>query len=143
MTVSAILDAKGREVYAEKSTSTIGEICAVLSGRGIGAVLLSDAPDKISGIVSERDVVRAIAMHGSEAMGLPAADFMTKAVKVCDESETLLVVLARMTEGRFRHMPVVDDGRVIGLISIGDVVKHRIAQVEREAEEMRSYIHTS
>ncbi|WP_068314253.1 CBS domain-containing protein [Polycladidibacter hongkongensis] len=141
MTVSAILQAKGREVFCEPCDRTVGEVCATLGARGIGAMVLHDGDKEIAGIVSERDVVRAIALNGRDILEQPVRDIMTRKVMVCEEQDTLLVVLARMTEGRFRHLPVVKDGRLSGIISIGDVVKYRIAQVEREAEEMRSYIH--
>lgn len=140
MTVAAILNGKGREVFTEPSTRTLSEICASLGGRRVGAVILCDKPGVIVGIVSERDIVNAIAMEGPDVLSQPVADYMTKEVAVCHEHDTVNGVMARMTEGRFRHMPVVEGGKLIGLVSIGDIVKHRIAQVEREAEDMRQYI---
>ena len=140
MTVAAILNGKGREVYTEPSSRTLSEICASLGGRRVGAVVLCDAPGIIVGIVSERDVVQAIAMEGPDVLSQPVSDYMTKEVAVCHEHDTVNGVMARMTEGRFRHMPVVENGKLVGLVSIGDIVKHRIAQVEREAEDMRQYI---
>ncbi len=140
MTVAAILNSKGRDVYTEPSTRSLSEICASLGGRRIGAIVLCDEPGVIVGIASERDVVRAIAMEGPDSLAQPVSEYMTKEVAVCGETDSVNGVMARMTEGRFRHMPVVEDGKLIGLVSIGDIVKFRIAQVEREADDMRSYI---
>ncbi|MES0870332.1 CBS domain-containing protein [Pseudovibrio sp. SCP19] len=140
MTVAAILNGKGRDVYTETSTRSLSEICASLGGRRIGAIVLCDEPGVIVGIVSERDVVQAIAMEGPDVLAQPVREYMTKEVAVCTEADSVNGVMARMTEGRFRHMPVVEDGKLIGLVSIGDIVKFRIAQVEREADDLRNYI---
>ncbi|KZL21247.1 inosine 5'-monophosphate dehydrogenase [Pseudovibrio axinellae] len=140
MTVAAILNGKGRDVFTEPSTRSLSEICASLGGRRVGAIVLCDEPGVIVGIVSERDVVRAIAMEGTDALSHPVSEYMTKEVTVCTEADSVTGLMALMTEGRFRHMPVVEDGKLIGLVSIGDIVKFRIAQVEREAHDLRNYI---
>lgn len=143
MTVAAILNSKGREVFTEKTDKTLGEIAAVLGGRRIGAIVLCDEPGVICGIISERDIVGAIALNGPDVLNQPVKDYMTADVITCSEHDTINAVMEQMTTRRFRHMPVQSDGKMVGLVSIGDVVKYRIAEVEREAEQLRSYIHTA
>lgn len=140
MTVAAILNQKGRDVYTETGDRTLRQICTTLGERGIGAIIIAGSKAKIEGIISERDVVRALARRGDGVLDRPVAEFMTKKVVTCTENDTVNGVMEKMTAGRFRHVPVVKDGALCGLISIGDVVKFRIAQIEREAEEMRNYI---
>lgn len=142
MTVAAILSDKGRDIISAQPESKLSEICEILATKKIGAIMLIGADDKIAGIISERDVVRAVARGGAAALDSSVSEHMTKSVISCSEQETIIEVMERMTRGRFRHVPVVQDGNLIGVISIGDVVKYRIAQAEREAEEMRSYITT-
>lgn len=141
MTVKSILAEKGRSVVSATAGDTVAAVCAVLADRRIGAVVVLEAEDAIAGIFSERDVVRALARDGARALTTSVSTYMTRAVQTCTEEETIAEVMARMTVGRFRHLPVVEDGRCVAVVSIGDVVKHRIAQAEREAEEMRTYIH--
>ncbi|WP_153768535.1 CBS domain-containing protein [Labrenzia sp. CE80] len=143
MTVAAILNGKGRDVIAEKSGTLLSGICKVLAEKGIGAILVTDDESRIEGIISERDVVKAIGRQGAGALDLPVGDVMTRSVVTCTENDSINDVMTKMSQGRFRHVPVVKDGKVAGLISIGDVVKYRIAQVEQEAEHMRSYITTT
>jgi CBS domain-containing protein len=140
MTVAAILNEKGREVTTREAGSSMREICDTLAQQKIGAIVITDAGGKIAGIISERDVVRAISQDGTQALDKPVAEFMTKKVVTCQAQESINSVMARMSGGRFRHVPVVREGKLDGLISIGDVVKYRIAQIEREAEDMRNYI---
>ena len=140
MTVGAILNAKGHEVIAERSSVLLGDVCKLLAEKRIGAILVTDAEGRIEGIISERDIVKTLARKGVAALSLPVSSVMTTAVVTCRETDTINDVMGHMTSGRFRHIPVVREGRAVGLISIGDVVKHRIAQVEMEAEHMRSYI---
>ncbi|MTI42241.1 CBS domain protein [Roseibium hamelinense] len=140
MTVAAILKEKGRDVIAERGETELAEVCKVLGKNKIGAILITDPDGHIEGIVSERDIVRAVGEDGSAALTRPVSSVMTKSVVTCSEDDTVSQVMAKMTAGRFRHVPVVKDGKVAGVISIGDVVKHKIAQVEQEAEQMRSYI---
>lgn len=142
MTVSAILSDKGGSVITLKSSAKLDEICKTLATHRIGAVLIVDGDD-IAGIVSERDVVRLLASGGAEALDSPASGGMTRKLVTCTKSDTIAAVMEMMTTGRFRHVPVVENGALEGVISIGDVVKYRIAQAEREAEEMRSYISTT
>ena len=140
MTVAAILGQKSHSVITAQAGETLKGVCALLSSHRIGAVVITDGSEGISGILSERDIVRALARDGSTALERPTADYMTRSVKTCSPSDTIADVMAWMTEGRFRHLPVVEGGRLVGVVSIGDVVKQRIASAEQEAEMMRSYI---
>lgn len=139
MTVAAILAKKGRDVFTVPADLSISEVVQILTSRRIGAVVVVDSAARILGIVSERDVVRALARGGGALEG-SVSSIMTAKVVTCTDRNTINEVMARMTEGRFRHLPVVEDGRLSGIISIGDVVKARIEQVEHEADEMRAYI---
>jgi|SRR5690606_32637521 len=143
MTVKAILDLKGREVVTVAPERTLAEAARLLSEHRIGAVVLADADDVIHGILSERDIVRAVAGEGANALDKPISAFMTARVRVCHEYHTVTEVMRLMTEGRFRHLPVEEGGKLVGIISIGDVVKRRIEEAEREAEEIRTYIATA
>ncbi len=140
MTVAAILGQKSYSVITTQAGETLQSVCALLALHRIGAVVVTDGSDGISGILSERDIVKAVARDGVTALDRPTSDYMTRAVKTCTPSDTIADVMARMTEGRFRHLPVVEGGRLIGVVSIGDVVKQRIAAAEQEAEMMRTYI---
>jgi CBS domain-containing protein len=142
MTVAAILAEKGRDVLTIGATQTIAEAVAILAKRRVGALVVVESGDRIVGIVSERDIVRALAT-GADALKQPLSSVMTRDVMTCSDGETIDSVMSRMTKGRFRHLPVAENGRLTGIISIGDVVKARIEQVEREAEEMRAYIATA
>ncbi len=143
MTVAAILAGKGRDVLTITAGKTVAEAIDILARHKVGALVVVEGGDRIVGIVSERDVVRMIASGGSGALPTPIAEIMTTKVITCTDGETIDSVMSRMTHGRFRHLPVAAGGRLTGIISIGDVVKARIEQVEREAEEMRAYIATA
>lgn len=140
MSVQAILNEKGREVFSIGGDISLEEVCRLLSEYGIGALPVTDERGHLDGIISERDIVKTVSRLGSGALAMQVSGVMTRAVVTCEEHENALAILGRMTTGRFRHMPVTDGGRLIGMISIGDVVKFRIAQIEQEAENMRSYI---
>lgn len=140
MNVGGILDEKGRNVETADPEATLQDIATVLGTRKIGALIILNSSGKIAGILSERDIVRAIAQDGPAALSKPATDFMTEKVVTCSESDTVNHLMESMTQGRFRHLPVVQSGKLSGIISIGDVVKHRIAEAEFEAEEMKRYI---
>lgn len=140
MTVAAILSGKGHDTITASSDALLSEICETLANKKIGAIVVCSGDNSIEGIISERDIVRVIGKQGASALSLPVSNVMTKDVVTCDEENSVNEVMARMTQGRFRHMPVVKDGKLTGVISIGDVVKFKIAQVELEAEQMRSYI---
>lgn len=143
MTVKAILDAKGRDVLTISPASSLADAARLLSEHGIGALVVSQDGERIAGILSERDIVRVLGEAGETAMSQPVSSVMTAKVHVCHEDNTVNEVMQVMTDGRFRHLPVEKDGKLAGLVSIGDVVKRRIEDVEREAEEIRSYIATA
>ncbi len=140
MHVAAILKVKGRAVETVKPDETLTEVVRRLVAHRIGAIVVCEAGSGVAGIVSERDIVRMIAAHGVDALQRPVRDAMTHAVTTCREADTIDELMSRMTEGRFRHLPVVENGNLVGIISIGDVVKHRVAEVELEASAMRDYI---
>jgi len=140
MTVAGILSGKGRKVVTAAGTTQVADALAMLAEHKIGALVVSDDAQRIKGIVSERDIVRALARGGAAILDGPLSAIMTREVVTCGESDTINQVMAEMTRGRFRHMPVVSNGRLTGIVSIGDIVKARIGEVEREAEEMRAYI---
>ena len=140
MHVAAILREKGRAVETVAGDIALVDVVARLSARRIGAVVVTAGKGEVKGIVSERDIVRALAEHGAAALAWPASKVMTRNVVTAREADTIDQLMSRMTEGRFRHLPVVEDGRLVGIVSIGDVVKHRVAEVELEASAMRDYI---
>jgi CBS domain-containing protein len=142
MNVATILGEKGNQVVTGKPDDTLLEIARILRQHGIGCVVLKDGQGAIAGIVSERDIVRAVAESGAGILTSPASRCMTRKVITCRKSDTIDVIMAAMTDGRFRHMPVVEEGDLVGLISIGDVVRLRIAEAELEAAAMRDYIAT-
>jgi CBS domain-containing protein len=143
MNVKTILDEKGHDVVTIGPDAKLAEAADMLAKKRIGAVVVTDGKGKILGILSERDVVRAISDDGAAGLDGPVSGVMTASVKVCDETHTVHQLMEIMTQGRFRHLPVEKDGMIDGIISIGDVVKKRIEQVEREAEEIRTYIATA
>ena len=143
MTVRSILESKGRDVMVITPDDTLAHAVAVLAEHRIGALVVCDRDGRIKGILSERDVVRAIAAQAVGAMDVPVSQVMTAKVQVCHEHHTINQVMETMTRSRFRHMPVEEGGKLVGIISIGDVVKRRIEDVEREAEEIRTYIATA
>ena len=137
MNVATILKHKGGKIVSIKADTSLHEAARLLASERIGATLVLDGESKILGIVSERDIVRAIATRGAECLTMPAASVMTTPVKTCRTSDTIDQVMAQMTTGRFRHVPVVDAGRLTGIVSIGDVVKYRIAETELEVMAIR------
>ena len=140
MTVAAILAEKGTGVVTAPVVATVAEIAATLAENRIGAVVITDDGGHMHGIVSERDVVAILARDGANALAQPVGEIMTHNVITCAMGETINVVMERMTEWRCRHLPVTEHGQIVGIISIGDVVKRRIEDALREAEEMRVYI---
>ena len=141
MLVKHILQNKGSEVFSTHSDTTLLQAARELTQRGIGALVVRDRAGKLAGILSERDAVRAIAESGADALAQPVKTYMTVKVKTCSEKDTVDELMDMMTHGRFRHVPVLDEAnRVIGLISIGDVVKTRIAETLSEAQSLRQYI---
>ena len=143
MNVAIVLAQKGREVATVSPRALLADAIQDLAARKIGALVVVEGNNRIVGIVSERDIVRALAKNGAGALDRPVDTVMTRDVVTCGERDTINSVMTRMTRGRFRHLPVVAGGRLAGIVSIGDVVKARIEEVEREADEMRSYIATA
>jgi len=142
MNVAAILKIKGREVLTASPDTTLLDIAKMLRTHRIGCIVIAAEDGKVAGIISERDVVREIAKDGVKALKDQAESAMTKTVVTCREADTIDKLMAEMTAHRFRHMPVVERGRLVGLVSIGDVVRMRIAEAEMEAAAMREYIAT-
>lgn len=140
MIVSEILAHKGRDVYTTSASDTLHKVTSVLATKKIGATVVIDENDKVCGIASERDIVREIAKSGASALEQSISSCMTKRVISCTESESIDALMEKMTAGRFRHLPVISNGKLTGIISIGDVVKIKIQQAEQEAEEMKRYI---
>ena len=143
MTVARILGDKGRDVITTQPHRTLLEVIELLAGKGIGAVVVSDAARSVLGIISERDIVRAIGANGSAALGEPVSRHMTAKVSTVTEDTLIHSVMETMTNGRFRHMPVVASDKLIGLISIGDVVKHHVNEIESEKQALTDYIATA
>jgi CBS domain-containing protein len=142
MTVAQILDSKGRDVATTTAERMIADIVAELAARRIGALVVMDG-HRVAGIVSERDIVRALGEKGAGVLADAVSTIMTRDVVTCSEGETINGVMTRMTRRRFRHLPVVEGGRLVGIVSIGDVVKARMEEVEHEADELRLYIATA
>jgi CBS domain-containing protein len=140
MLVKHILREKGREVVTISGDAMLSEAAQLLARRRIGAVIVRDVEGGVSGILSERDIVRAVAMHSVAALGHSVATHMTREVSTCGEADAVDELMETMTHGRFRHMPVMEDGRLCGIVSIGDVVKTCIAETVREATSLREYI---
>jgi CBS domain-containing protein len=143
MTVNAILSRKGNDVVTADPSATLGEAVRILAARRIGAVVVTGADRRIVGILSERDVVRALGEKGPSALESAIADVMTRKVETCGMRDTVCDLMERMTEGKFRHVPVIDQGRLAGIISIGDVVKSRVHEMEEESAALRDYIRTA
>lgn len=143
MTVAQILASKGRSVFTASPTDRLDTVAKMLADKRIGSVVIIDAKGGIVGIVSERDIVRAVARKGASALALEASTMMTSDVRTCALQDSEAELMAMMTEHRIRHLPVIEAGRLAGMISIGDVVKFRIEAIEREAEDMKSYIATA
>jgi CBS domain-containing protein len=139
MSVERILRGKSHEVLTTEGSARLAEVCQLLAERRIGAVPVMEG-DSLIGIISERDVVRALARAGAGALGEPVSGIMTRAVRTITRATTVDQAMEIMTEGRFRHLPVVEAGRLIGIVSIGDVVKSRLEDQQREVEDLRSYV---
>ena len=142
MTIAAILSGKGREVVSITAHQSVTEAVKLFADRRIGAVPVMDGTSVV-GIFSERDVIHALEKHGAAALDLKVGDVMTSPAITVGPSEFAIGALSLMTQRRIRHLPVVEGGRVIGLVSIGDLVKYRIDRIEADAEAMRSYIQSA
>ena len=140
MTVAAILKHKGRDVAHVRPTATVAEVVQTLTERRIGAVVVLDSAGQLLGIVSERDVVRSLAEQGARTMEMTAAQLMTTELHTAGPGTSVAEVTAMMTEGRFRHMPVMDGERLLGIVSIGDAVKARLSQQDQEVDSLKAYV---
>jgi CBS domain-containing protein len=142
MHVSDILASKGAAVLTIAADATVAEAARLLASKRIGAVLIGAGAGAggLAGILSERDIVRGLAERGEHVLQEPVSTLMTRNVVVCAPEHSLDQIMGMMTERRIRHLPVVDGAKLVGVISIGDAVKHRIAEIEREAQDLRAYI---
>jgi CBS domain-containing protein len=140
MNVETILSDKGSAVATIRPSDTVGAALDALVSRNIGALVASDDGERVDGIISERDIVHALAHHGSDLLTLTVAEVMTRPAITCDPSETVGELMAEMTNRRIRHLPVVRNGRLCGIVSIGDVVKNHLDEIEYEAKSLRSFI---
>ena len=140
MTVAAILKHKGHDVVAVHPADSVADVVALLSARGFGAVLVRDAAPQVQGIVSERDIMRSLARHGAATLAMTAAQLMTRELVTITPATTVERAMALMTDRRLRHLPVLDQGRLVGIISIGDVVKSRLQQQEHEVDSLKAYV---
>ena len=143
MNVKSILAAKGGDVISIEPTANLAAAAKLLAKHKIGAVVIKGAGGHLAGILSERDIVRALAELGVKALEEPFGQVMTREVETCVEEDTVAEIMERMTARKFRHLPVVTKGKLIGLVSIGDVVKQRVEEIEGETEAMRDYIRTA
>jgi CBS domain-containing protein len=143
MNVATILKQKGRAVTTVGPGATLLDVAGKLAAKRIGAIVVVGPGGEVAGIISERDIVRVLAEQGPACLERPVSENMTRQVVTCQETNTLDELMAMMTTRRFRHLPVVTDGALVGIISIGDVVKHHVAEVEMEATAMREYIRHS
>ena len=140
MDVETILRNKGPAVATIRPDDTVGAAIEALVSRNIGALVASEDGETVDGIISERDIVHALARHGVALLALSVAEVMTRSVVTCDPTESVAELMAEMTNRRIRHLPVVRDGRLYGIVSIGDVVKNRLDEIEYEARSLRSFI---
>ena len=143
MTVKAILTRKGNDVVTIEPTATLAAATKLLAERRIGAVLVLGIEGRVVGILSERDIVRVLAERGAAVLDERVDQVMTRRVFTCSESDTVQQVMEQMTAGKFRHVPVIEQGQLAGIISIGDVVKYRVHEIESESNALREYILTA
>lgn len=140
MTVAAILKQKGHEVAHVGPGATIAEVAQHLATRGIGAMLVCEPGGDLLGIISERDVVRSLATNGAPTLDMTVSELMTRNLTTATERTTVPEAMELMTRGRFRHLPILEDGRVTGIVSIGDIVKARMMQQEQEVDSLKAYV---
>ncbi len=142
MIVAQMLKGKGDQVVTIRPDDNVAAAAKLLAQHRIGAIVVSAGDRVIAGILSERDIVRHLAANGAAVLEMPVRDLMTPKVITCRADDTINELMAMMSQGRFRHVPVVEHGRLIGIISIGDVVKARVAEIETEAQALREYINS-
>lgn len=140
MLINQLLNTKGRQVFTVTPDDTLSSVAALLYTRKVGAFVVTDRVDRVVGIISERDIIRAIAQTGHDSLSQPVNKFMSKDVVSAHLGETVETLLSRMTDRRIRHLPVMEGARLVGIVSIGDLVKARIAATEHEAQTLKAYI---
>jgi CBS domain-containing protein len=140
MLIAQILSGKGGQVVTTRPEAPVAEVARLLKEKRIGAVVVADGRGAIKGIISERDLARGLADHGAALLEMKVAELMTREVTTCAPGDGLEKLMHQMTEGRFRHLPVVEKGKMVGIISIGDVVKHRLQELETERRQLHEYI---
>jgi CBS domain-containing protein len=140
MILAAILKSKGSSVLSVSPATRISEVINVLAEKRIGAVRVCDADNRLVGILSERDIVRTLSKYASATFAMSAEELMTHSLKVATPETTVAEAMEMMTDGRFRHLPVMVDGKLVGLVSIGDVVKARLSQQEHEVDSLKAYV---
>ncbi len=143
MLISDVLKAKGDLVFTATPTETVGAVAAMLFARRVGAMVVVEGDREVIGLVAERDIVRVVAEQGGVGLARPVAECMTREVSYANPCDTVDALLERMTDRRLRHLPVCDEGRLVGIVSIGDLVKTKIAETEAEAQGLRAYIHAA
>jgi CBS domain-containing protein len=143
MNVTTILSAKGGDVISIEPAATLETAVRMLAEREIGALPVLGPDRRLVGILSERDIVRVLAEQGAGVLAQPLSQVMTRKVVTCSQSDTVGVLMELMTTGKFRHLPVIEDEQVIGVVSIGDVVKHRLQEIEQESAALRDYIQSA
>ena len=142
MTVRSILNTKGHQIVSVEPDAKLAAAIRLLGEKKIGAVLVMNQ-SRVEGILSERDIVRVLGDRGAGVLEEPVSQVMTRKVVSCKETDTVAELMEMMTSGKFRHLPVIDNGKVVGLISIGDIVKRRVQEYETEQEALRDYIKTA
>ncbi len=140
MKIADILAAKGRDVHSVRPSATVDDVVQRLGRLGVGALLVRDERGGIRGIVSERDIVRALGKHGAALLAMPVTKVATSKVRTCGPEDSVALAMARMTAERFRHLPVLDRGELVGMVSIGDLVKHRVREMELETGVLRDVV---
>jgi CBS domain-containing protein len=143
MNVQSLLENKGSHVITIAPTATLQSAVHTLADHRIGALLVLGPDRRVVGILSERDVVRALAERGADVLHEPLSQVMTRMVVTCARADTIGDIMERMTTGKFRHLPVVEQDRLVGVVSIGDVVKQRLREMEDESSALRDYIQTA
>ena len=141
MLIAQILAGKGSDVISTRPEATIAEVAGLLKEKRSGAVVVTEADGRLCGIISERDLARGLANYGSKLLDMKVGTLMTSDVVTCSPDDGIETLMQTMTDGRFRHLPVVKDGELTGIISIGDVVKHRLKELEAETHMLQDYIH--
>jgi CBS domain-containing protein len=139
MKVSNVLEVKGTDVFTVRPEETINTLSHRLRALRVGAIIVSSDGSTLDGIISERDVAFGLAEHGADLLGMKVSDLMTRSVVTCTRDSSIADLMKQMTQRRIRHLPVVENGKLVGVISIGDIVKYRLAEMQAEADVMRDY----